>query len=533
METSNLTSGQTSRDQVQINEELRHTNRQLAAALEENLRLQSDKLYLASIVESSNDAIIGVDLKGVVTAWNEAAARMFAYRPDEILARPVAALFPAAIGDTEAQLMLRAAHGETLTRYRTQRVRKDGAVLDVSITISPIRNAAGVVIGASMIVEDVTEQLLRERKMRRLEAHRDYLADLVESSNDAIIAGTVDGRIASWNKAAETMFGYTAREVVGLPLSVLAPAERRRDVEEVFRRLMEGERAIRCEIPLLKKGGASMLIAMTASLVFNNVLEIRGTSASMRDITEQRAAEERLKNLQAELIHLSRWNTMGMMASTLAHELNQPLTAAVNYVRAARRLLDGTAPDIGRVGEFLDRAVGETKLAGGIIRSLRDFIDKRETARAVQDINKVVEEALSLGVAGAPESGIEVQLAPSLPPVFIDKIQIEQVLLNLIRNGLDAMGDQANRKLVVQTAADGRGFVCVSVTDNGPGIAPEIVGQLFQPFVTTKEKGMGVGLPICQSIVEGHGGRIWAEEVKPSGTAFRFQLPVEEIKTNG
>ena len=527
METaSNFPSDRKTRDQSRGEE--RRADR-LAKALEENSRLQADRLYLASIVESSHDAIIGVDLKGLVTAWNAAAERVFGYRPDEIVGRPVATLFPAARSESESQLIQRVARGETLTHYRTQRVRKDGAVLDVSLTLSPIRDAGGIIIGASKIVDDVTEQMLKERRMRRLEAHRDYLADLVESSNDAIVAGTMDGRIASWNKAAEKMFGYTAGEVVGLSLSVLSPPDRRADAEDIFQRLMTGGDAIHYEATLHRKDGTAMLTAVAASLVYTRSGEVRGASAIMRDITEERAAEERLNSLQAELIHLSRWNTMGMMASTLAHELNQPLTAAVNYVRAARRLMDVERPELVRIGEFLDKAVGETKLAGGIIRSLRDFIDKRETARAVEDLNQVVEEAILLSGATASDSmaNLETRLAPSLPPMLMDKIQVEQVLLNLIRNAMDAMREQEDRKLTVETAMGEPGFVLVSVTDNGPGIAPEIAGQLFQPFITTKEKGMGVGLTICQSIIEGHGGRIWAEENKPVGTAFRFQLPLE------
>ena len=500
----------------------------LAKALEENSRLQAERLYLASIVESSNDAIIGMDLEGVVTAWNAAAERVFGYRPDEIVGHPVATLFPSDRRDSELQLIQRVARGETVTHYRSRRVRKDGAMLDVALTLSPIRDADGTIIGASKIVDDVTDELLNERRMRRLEAHRDYLADLVESSNDAIVAGTLDGRIASWNKAAEKMFGYSAGEVVGLPLSVLSPPDRRQEAEDIFQRLLAGGEAIHYETTLLRKDGTLMLTAVAASLVYTRSGEVRGASAIMRDITEERAAEERLTNLQAELIHLSRWNTMGMMASTLAHEQNQSLTAAVNYVRAARRLMDAEGPELPRIGDFLDKAVGETKLAGGIIRSLRDFIDKRETPRAAEDLNHVIEEAISLSGATSFDSTThpELRLAPSLPPILMDKIQIEQVLLNLMRNAMDAMRDQQERKLMIETAPGEEGFVVVTVADNGPGIAPEIRSQLFQPFITTKEKGMGIGLTICQSIVEGHGGRIWAEQNKPAGTIFHFQLPL-------
>jgi two-component system sensor kinase FixL len=528
METApDLPSDRKSRDQSRGEE--RRADR-LAQALEENSRLQADRLYLASIVESSLDAIIGVDLKGIVTAWNAAAERVFGYRADEIVGRSVTTLFPPDRRDSELVLIQRVARGETVTHYRSQRVRKDGAVLDVSLTLSPIRDANGVIIGASKIVDDVTEELLNERRMRRLEAHRDYLADLVESSNDAIVAGTLDGRIASWNKAAEKMFGYSAGEVVGLSLSVLSPPDRRQEAEEMFQRLMTGGEALHYETTLSRKDGTLMLTAVAASLVYTRTGEVRGASAIMRDITEERAAEERLAGLQAELIHLSRWNTMGMMASTLAHELNQPLTAAVNYVRAARRLIDADGAELPRIGEFLDKAVGETKLAGGIIRSLRDFIDKRETPRAPEDLNHIVEEAMSLSGVTAFDTAVhlDVRLTPSLPPILMDKIQIEQVLLNLVRNAMDAMRDQRDRKLAVETALGEPGFVAVTVTDNGPGIAPEIASQLFQPFITTKEKGMGIGLTICQSIIEGHGGRIWAEQNEPAGTIFRFQLPLGE-----
>lgn len=514
-------------DQTHIIEELRGANRQLAKALEENLKLESEKIYLASIVESSHDPIIAVDLDGLVTAWNEAAERLFGYRREEILGKPVRILFPQDRAQSEGGLITRVAAGESFQHYQTQRLRKDGAALDVALTLSPIRDADGRIIGASKIVEDLTEQKLREHQLRRLEADRDYLADLVETSNDAIVAGTLDGRIASWNKAAEAMFGYSAGEVVGLSVSILSPPERAHEIQEIFERARK--EAVECETTLAKKNGSPMLAAVTASRITNRVGELRGISAILRDITEQRAAQERLSKLQAELIHLSRWNTMGMMASTIAHELNQPLTAAMNYVRAARRLLDAQG-NTAKAQEFLDKAVEETKLAGGIIRSLRDFIDKRETQRQPHNLNKVVEEAISLSAASAAEGGaaIELKLERQLPAVVVDKVQIQQVLLNLIRNGLDAVANQETKKLAIRTERPERDWVQVSVVDSGPGIAPEIAGQLFQPFVTTKEKGMGIGLTICQSIVEAHGGRIWAESNKPSGTAFRLRLPLEE-----
>jgi two-component system sensor kinase FixL len=281
------------------------------------------------------------------------------------------------------------------------------------------------------------------------------------------------------------------------------------------------------------KNGHEIMVAVTVSPIRDAAGKVTGTSAILRDITEQRQAQERMQNLQAELIHLSRWNTMGMMASTIAHELNQPLTAVMNYIRAARRTIDSPEPKPVRVAEFLDKAVAETKVASGIIRSLREFIDKRQTTRAPENLNAVVEESVGLSRAalGGAAMNVRLRLDPLLSPVFIDRIQIEQVLINLIRNALEAM--DSSGELVIATGPAEAGFVGVAVGDTGSGIAPDVLKRLFEPFVTTKEKGMGIGLTICHSIVEAHGGRIWAEPNKPKGTIFRFRLPVTAEAVHG
>jgi two-component system sensor kinase FixL len=191
----------------------------------------------------------------------------------------------------------------------------------------------------------------------------------------------------------------------------------------------------------------------------------------------------------------------------------------------------GTAPTDTRVGEFLDKAVDETKLAGGIIRSLREFIDKRETSRKSEDIGVVLEDSLTLSlyVGADGREKIETRFAPNLPEVMIDKVQIQQVLLNLVRNALEAMKDLPEGVLVIEAVQLDADFITVSVSDTGPGLAPEVAGRLFQPFTTTKETGMGVGLSICQSIVESHGGKIRAEANVPKGVAFSFRLPVVAV----
>jgi two-component system sensor kinase FixL len=215
------------------------------------------------------------------------------------------------------------------------------------------------------------------------------------------------------------------------------------------------------------------------------------------------------------------------MSSALAHELNQPLTAIVNYLNAAQRSLPNVkGSKMPRARDLIDKAVAQTMRASHIIRGLRSFIEKKESKRASENLNATVEEALALGSIGAAEAKVTVRLAlaPDLPPVLADKIQLQQVLINLIRNAVEAMQNAKRRELVVATSAE-EDTVEITVSDTGPGLSPDLLNRLFQPFVTTKEKGMGIGLTICRSIVEAHGGRIWATPNRDGGTTFRFRLP--------
>jgi two-component system sensor kinase FixL len=220
---------------------------------------------------------------------------------------------------------------------------------------------------------------------------------------------------------------------------------------------------------------------------------------------------------------------MGTLASSLAHELNQPLTAIANYCEGARELLarelDKETTEI--VREALEDAAKEAVRAGQIVRRLRDFISHGDAERRVESLSRLVTEANALALVGSREHGIEVQLRldSHADAVFVDRIQIQQVLTNLIRNAIDAMLDSPFRSLTVQTECKPQGFVTVSVVDTGSGISDEIASHLFQPFVTSKKSGMGIGLSLCRTIVEDHGGRIWFEPVPAGGTAFHFTIP--------
>jgi two-component system sensor kinase FixL len=248
----------------------------------------------------------------------------------------------------------------------------------------------------------------------------------------------------------------------------------------------------------------------------------------IRDLTERQRTEARLQELQTELVHISRLTAMGEMASALAHELNQPLSAIANYMKGSRRLLESRSDeDSVVIRDAMEKAAEQSLRAGQIIRRLRDFVSRGESERRIESVKKLVEEASALALVGAKEQGIRVrfQIDAAHDLVLVDKVQIQQVMLNLIRNAMEAMEQSLRRELLIASRSPDGDLVEVSVADTGLGIAPEISAQLFQPFVTTKLYGMGVGLSISRSIVESHGGQIAVEPNPGGGTVFRFTMP--------
>jgi two-component system sensor kinase FixL len=248
----------------------------------------------------------------------------------------------------------------------------------------------------------------------------------------------------------------------------------------------------------------------------------------VRDLTEQQRTQASLDRMQAELTHVSRLSAMGEMASALAHELNQPLAAISNYMKGSRRLLASSAdPNAGKIETALDRAADQAIRAGQIIRRLRDFVLRGESERRVESVAKLVEEAAALALVGAREQGLVLKFAldPDCDRVVADRVQIQQVLVNLLRNAMEAMVESPRRELVVSSGPVADGLVEIAVADTGQGLPEAVRSNLFQPFFTTKEAGMGVGLSISRTIVEAHGGKLSAEDNPAGGATFRLTLP--------
>jgi two-component system, LuxR family, sensor kinase FixL len=380
-------------------------------------------------------------------------------------------------------------------------------------------------------------QLLHRQRIRTTLMTRDTLAreahlkSILDTVPEAMIVIDEKALMQSFSSAAERLFGYTAEEAIGQNVKILMPNPYR-DAHDGYmqRYLTTGERriiGIGRVVVGLRKDGSTFPMELAVGEMKSGAR--RFFTGFIRDLTERQKTEARLQELQSELVHISRLTAMGEMASTLAHELNQPLSAISNYLKGSRRMLEG-APDERSVTlrGALEKAADQAMRAGQIIRRLRDFVSRGETERRVESIAKLVEEASALALVGVKDRGIRVrfQFDPSVDLVLADRVQIQQVLLNLIRNAMDAMEESTTRDLVINIVPEGRTHVRISVSDTGSGISPEIADQLFTPFLTTKRQGMGVGLSISRTIVEAHGGRIWVEPNEPSGTIFHFTLMV-------
>lgn len=397
-----------------------------------------------------------------------------------------------------------------------------GAFEPAAFALLALFAVVGSVIGV------VGERRLRDAADAR--TRHAHLQSILDTVPEAMIV--IDGRgiIRSFSAAAERLFGWTAAEAIGRNVSMLMPGPFREEHDSyIGRYLSTGERRIigigRIVVGERKDGSTfPMELAVGEATAGREVF----FTGFVRDLTERRDQERRLQELQSELVHVSRLTAMGEMASSLAHELNQPLSAISNYMRGSATLLEAETIDRDRLRQALERAGDQALRAGDIIKRLREFVAKGETDRTVEDPARLLEEASALALVGAREQGVRVTLRFSrrAGSVIVDKIQVQQVALNLIRNAVDAMERSPRKDLTISVERGKDDMALVRVADSGPGVDPDFADRLFQPFMTTKAQGMGVGLSICRTIIEAHGGRIWFEPNEGGGAVFSFTLPM-------
>ncbi|HEX3984922.1 MAG TPA: PAS domain S-box protein [Acidisoma sp.] len=480
------------------------------------------RAFMAAIAASSSDAIIGKDREGIVTYWNAAAEALFGYAAGEIIGQSITRIIVPGRTGEESSILDRVGRGERLTHFETERLTKDGRIIPVSLTLSPILDPDGAVIGISDIARDLSETQNLNGALQRREA---LLRSILDSNPDGLVVIDEKGAIEFFSRAAERMFAYTPEEVVGRNISILMPEPYASAHDGYIQRYREtGERRIigigRVVVGRRKDGTTFPMDLQIGEAV---VAGERRFTGFVRDLTDREDRDRRLAELQAELMHVARLSELGLMVSALAHEVNQPLTAAANYLRGMRRLLDDNSPPMLRQG--IDKVAEQAERARGIIQSLRNLVKKEERTRAAEDLEALIIETAALVLAGRSRRvALSVDIAPNAQTAFIDRVQVQQVLLNLMRNAVEAMEASSERSLTLRLrAVEDR--VEIVVSDTGPGLSEAVLARLFQPFVTTKAEGLGVGLSICRTIVEAHGGHLTVTSEAGQGTTFLFSVP--------
>lgn len=362
----------------------------------------------------------------------------------------------------------------------------------------------------------------------------EHLRSILATVPDAMVLIDEMGTIISFSAAAEKMFGYAEAEVVGENVSMLMPSPDRERHDGYLKNYRDtGVRkiiGIGRVTTARHRDGNTFPIELSVGEAWVDGKRI--FTGFIHDLTARREADMRLRDIQAELAHVGRLSELGTLASSLAHELNQPLTAITSYCQGAADLLEGELdPERIEMAKEAMRDTAEQALrAGQIVRRMRDFLSHGETEHHIESLSQIITEANALALVGSREHGIDVQinLDQDADAVFVDRIQIQQVLFNLIRNAIEAMIGSPVSSLTISSEADAD-LVTVCIEDTGSGISESLAPQLFQPFITSKQTGMGIGLSICRTIIEAHGGRIWFEPRADGGTIFRFTLPTAEV----
>ncbi len=402
----------------------------------------------------------------------------------------------------------------------------DGRLIFAECNIAALASPKGDVDAVMVSFQDVTAFRNTENK---LDQANSILKSILTTIPDAMVVIDEGGLISSFSATAEEMFGYDQEEIIGQNVKVLMP--------EPYRAAHDGyiERYIRTDEKRIIGIGRTVVGCRKDGTTFPLQLEVgeakigdaRYFTGFIIDLTEKRQTEAELQSLQADLAHASRLSAVGTLASSLAHEINQPLTAIANYLSAARDMMDG---DLAENREFFQEAlaesVSESLRAGTIVRRLREFVSRGEINRRILSIAQVVEDATVLGMIGAQEKGVQfsIDIAPDTNHVFVDRVQIQQVMVNLMRNAIEAMAESAEKKLNIGVTSIDDERVQIAVSDTGSGIDQELGDRLFDPFASTKGDGMGLGLSICRTIIEAHGGTISVEPNPGGGTIFRITL---------
>ncbi len=497
----------------------KHSSVTLAPGCSPQLAAPVLEILMASIT----DSILIFDHVGKILLFNAGSEKLFGYSSLEVLGTCFADLVPVPGGTP------RDGHQQFCgKRHEVTGKHKDGSAIHLCLSVNQGKSAGRDIFIA--IMNDLTDHKLDHEARSKTK----LLQSLLDGVSDAVVTVDMHGLIKSFSVSASEMFGYCAEEVVGKPVTMLLPSPYGEEPGPRLQRLLNRDNANlksgrRVVVGRKRDGSAFPMEVFIGEAAGGDKPLLIGF---IRDITGRPGAEQRLEQMQAELLRVSRMDAMAQTTLSIAHELNQPLSAICNYVNAAKIDLRAGNADPGRMKSALNLIEGasaQSLRAAAIIKGLRSFVEKREVRRGPVDLGQIVEESLALAFVSAGSIGVKVvlHLDSALPPVLVNRVQIQQVLVNLIRNSLEAMQSSPNSELSLETRRlPEEEMAEVTVRDSGPGLDAKVEKDLFKPFITSKGGGMGVGLTICQTIVEAHGGRIWLAHSGPDGAVFRFSLPL-------
>jgi PAS domain S-box-containing protein len=417
--------------------------------------------------------------------------------------------------------------------FEIARPTPDGGKRYVSASGLPVFDKSGRFVGYRGVARNITERKRAEEALRRSEA---YLAEAQRLSHTGTLAFNATAPVF-WSEESYRIWGLDPRQ--GLPnretvLQRIHPEDREKvnaETEEALRQ----KRGFVLEFRIVLPDGTIKHIESTGRPLFSADEELVEMVATHVDVTERKRAQEeheRLRQLEADLAHMNRLSVMGELTASLAHEILHPIATARNNARAAMRFLDASPPNMAEVREALACIVRDADRGKDIVDRTRAHIKKAPPRHDRFDINEAIEEVIEMVRAPIEKNRVSVRtrLAAGLTSVWGDRVQLQQVVLNLILNAIEAMGsvEERGRMLSIRTEQRGAAGILVAVHDSGPGVAPEHFQRVFEPFYTTKNSGLGMGLSICRSIIDAHGGRLWADADQPRGTVFQFTLPVAQ-----
>jgi PAS domain S-box-containing protein len=480
---------------------------------------------LAAVVASSDDAIISKTLEGIILTWNAGAGRLYGYLAAETIGRRMTLVLPDDREDEEAEILRPIGQGERVEHFETVRRTKSGELIDVSLTISPIRDKSGQIVGASHVARDITDR-------KRFDERLHHLAAVVESSEDAIVSKTLDGTILTWNAGAERLYGYPAAETIGRRMTLVLPDDRADEEAEILRRIGLGERVEHFETVRRTKSGESVDVSLTISPIRDKSGRIVGASHVARNISDR-------KQLESSLLQAQKLESIGLLAGGIAHDFNNLLVGILGGASFALETTSSSHPAYG----MLQTIVTSAERAAHLTRQMLAYAGKGTLLVEPIDLSEVVAQTKLLLSASIPKSvELKLQLEERLPVVQSDAGQIQQVVMNLIINAVEAVDQSSKGSVIARTRAEDIGrdagrrdvfgnslqpglYAVFEVEDTGPGVDAAILAKIFDPFFTTKFTGRGLGLAAVYGVVRSHRGAIEVETDLGNGSTFRVCLP--------